>query len=150
MGKQKPGNRRPKGNPSGKGLPSRKKDPDPIENIIEGMARIACSQETIATIVGLTVDTLKNRFSDAIERGRANMALTLLQKQFKVGVDKENVTMLIHLGKNYCNQSDKMETKSTGSMDLRTLGEPLLEAGKAAFNAVIEAAEKATPQAVES
>src|ERR1039458_2074012 len=91
-----------KKNGGGKGIPDRKKDPSQIETIIEGMARIACSQETIATIVGLSVDTLKNRFSDVLDRGRAQMALTLLQKQFRVGVDKENVQMLIHLGKNYC------------------------------------------------
>jgi hypothetical protein len=54
------------------------------------------------------VDTLTDRFSDVITKGRENGKTRLRKKQIEVAL-AGNVSMLIFLGKNMLGQSDKQE-----------------------------------------
>ena len=58
---------------------------------------------------GCTIDELKARtFADISEALRGYGKMGVMQKQFMVGL-KGNPKMLIHLGKNYCGQTEKSE-----------------------------------------
>lgn len=86
------------------GRPKLNIDPD----LVEKLAGIGCPNKEIAAIVGCSVDTLTDRFSDVINKGRENGKTRLRKKQIEVAL-AGNVSMLIFLGKNMLGQSDKQE-----------------------------------------
>ena len=87
---------------------------------------IACQfkmpAKDVAGILECSVDTLENRirekydctFSEFREQKMATTNLNLFSKQVSVALEG-NVTMLIWLGKNYLNQTDKQETTLVGT-----------------------------------
>ena len=90
--------------PNKGGRPKLNIDPD----LVEKLAGIGCPNKEIAAIVGCSVDTLTDRFSDVINKGRENGKTRLRKKQIEVAL-AGNVSMLIFLGKNMLGQSDKQE-----------------------------------------
>jgi len=86
--------------------------PIPIdEDQIYEMAKIHCTNEEIATILGCSVDTITRRFADLLAKGRSEGKSNLRRMQFercKRGSD----TMLIHMGKNLLDQREKTEVIS--------------------------------------
>ena len=83
------------------------------KDMIERLASIMCSYEEIALVLNTSVDNLKKRYTDIIERGRAEGKKGLRRAQYeKAGKDKD-VRMLIFLGKQYLSQQDSpSETES--------------------------------------
>ncbi len=77
----------------------------PDTDLIEKLAAIGCPNKEIASIIGISVDTLANRFSDFVDKGRLNGKTRLRKKQIEVAMSG-NVTMLIFLGKNMLGQAD--------------------------------------------
>lgn len=78
------------------------------EELVLSLASIMCSNKEIAAIVGCCVDTLTDRFSDILDKGRQTGRTTLRREQFKAAVGG-NVVMLIWLGKQYLDQQDKTQ-----------------------------------------
>ena len=80
---------------------------------IEKLASFFCTDEEIASFMGVTVETLlsnrnKETFLEYKKKGLDTGKATLRRKQFELGM-KGNCTMLIWLGRNYLNQSEKAE-----------------------------------------
>jgi len=86
---------------------------------VEELARIGCTEEDMATVLGVSVDTLQRRkrtcaeFRGAIEKGRASLRNSLRRLQVKKALEG-NVTMLIWLGKQLLGQSDRQSTELSG------------------------------------
>ena len=77
---------------------------------IEKLASVFCTDEEIASFMGVTVETLlnnknKSSFLEYKKRGLERGKGTLRRKQFELAM-KGNCTMLIWLGRNYLNQSE--------------------------------------------
>ena len=82
--------------------------------IIARLATIMCSYEEIAMVVDTTVDNLKKRYSDIIEKGRADGKKGLRRAQYEKAVVEKDTRMLIFLGKQYLDQKDQpIDTQST-------------------------------------
>lgn len=78
------------------------------EVLVEDLASIMCSNKEIASIVGCCVDTLTDRFSEILHKGRQRGKTSLRREQFKAAIGG-NVVMLIWLGKQYLEQQDKTQ-----------------------------------------
>lgn len=77
---------------------------------IEKLASVFCTDEEIASFMGVTVETLlnnknKSSFLEYKKRGLERGKATLRRKQFELAM-KGNCTMLIWLGRNYLGQSE--------------------------------------------
>ena len=86
---------------------------------VEELARIGCTEQDMAAVLGVSVDTLQRRlrarleFRGAIEKGHASLRNSLRRLQVKKALEG-NTTMLIWLGKQYLGQRDRQETELTG------------------------------------
>lgn len=75
------------------------------EEQVVRLAKIHCTYEEIAAVVGCSTDTLKRRFADRIERGREAGKSSLRRLQFRAA-RKGNAALLIWLGKQHLGQKD--------------------------------------------
>jgi hypothetical protein len=93
---------------------------------VEELARIACTEEDMAAVLGVSVDTIQRRkrtsaeFRGVIEKGRASLRNSLRRLQVKKALEG-NTTMLIWLGKQLLGQSDRQSAELTGAE-----GKPLM------------------------
>jgi AraC-like DNA-binding protein len=76
------------------------------ERQIRELAKIHCTMEEIAAVMGCSVDTLERRFADIIKEERSIGKSSLRRWQFKAA-QSGNSALLIWLGKQYLNQRDK-------------------------------------------
>lgn len=96
---------------------------------LDEMAKIQCTGEEMAGVLGMCYDTLESRikekrgvtFSEWYKKASAGGKKSLRRRQFESS-DKGNITMQIWLGKQYLGQSDKNETKieSKGRLIIET------------------------------
>lgn len=86
-----------------------KKEVDP-ETVVK-LASIGCSMREIAMVVGVSTSTISRRFQNEYEEGRANLNVRLRKKQVEIAL-AGNTTMLIWLGKQLLDQSDKQENRN--------------------------------------
>jgi hypothetical protein len=92
---------------------------------VEELARIGCTEQDMAAVLGVSVDTIQRRkragaeFRGVIEKGRASLRNSLRRLQVKKALEG-NTTMLIWLGKQLLGQSDRQSAELTGAG-----GEPL-------------------------
>lgn len=84
-----------------------KADIDP-KKVFE-LAKIGCTIEEMATVLGCGTTTLKRRFQADMDRGRDDMRTSLRRWQY-MKAREGNVAMLIWLGKQYLEQRDKADT----------------------------------------
>ncbi len=96
--------------------PQKYKDIDP--KLIEKLASYGNSQKEIADAFGMPEDIFSLRYSTFCVKGREHMKKRLRKKQIETAM-KGNATMLIWLGKQYLNQSDKQE--HTGVLGVKIL-----------------------------
>lgn len=94
------------------------------ERQIELAASWGCTLEEIARLMDCGKDVLIERYSDCMNRGRANLASSLKRKQVQIALEG-NTTMLIWLGKQYLGQSDKTDinqrTNSTVNVNVKVV-----------------------------
>lgn len=91
---------------------SRKKlDIDPKK--VETLARHGMTNLEIAEVFDCDNSTIGKRFSKILTKGRADRKHSLRRRQWKAAM-QGNIPMLIWLGKNELDQSDKLETKHSG------------------------------------
>ncbi len=76
------------------------------KDMIERLASIMCSYEEIAMVLNTSVDNLKKRYTDIIERGRAEGKMGIRRAQYSKATKDKDVRMLIFLGKQYLGQQD--------------------------------------------
>lgn len=86
---------------------------------IEKLASIMCTDEEIASVLEMSVDTLLNNnnkeaFLEHKEIGQAKGKMSLRRMQW-ASANKGNATMQIWLGKQYLGQTEKQETSIVDS-----------------------------------
>lgn len=84
------------------------------ERLVENLASIGCTNREIAAACNCSVDTLTDRFSEVMDKGRENGKTRLRKKQIEVAL-QGNVSMLIWLGKQMLGQAEKVEAKTEHS-----------------------------------
>ena len=111
------------------GRPEAPIDPE----MVKSMAMIQCTMEEMSLVLGCSVDTLSNRFSDLIHEhwGKGKMSLRRLQLRIAQGAPAEfqkdpetglpmqvkpamapNAQMAMHLGKHWLGQKDSAPTNN--------------------------------------
>jgi hypothetical protein len=81
-----------------------KKNIDP--KLVFELAKIHCTKEEMASILGCNKDTLYARFSDIMQNGWDEGKASLKRLQWK-SAETGNTTMLVWLGKQWLGQKDK-------------------------------------------
>ena len=81
------------------------------EDLLRKLASIHCTMEEMASIVKVSVDTLERRFADVIKEERSKGKMSLRRWQWTLA-SKENLGMLVWLGKQHLGQSEKVEQKN--------------------------------------
>ena len=82
------------------------------EELIKKLASIHCTMAEIASIVGCSVDTLEENYSDIIKEAKAQGKMSLRRKMW-TAAQEGNVTMMIWLSKNILGYRDKIDTEIT-------------------------------------
>lgn len=85
--------------------------------LIQELAGLNCSFDEISRIVGVSVRTLHRNYGTVIKKGRDYVITSLKRKQFEIAIGG-NVTMLIWLGKNILDQTDKTEIKGDSKLEI--------------------------------
>lgn len=95
--------------------PAKWKDIDPRE--VQNYASLGCPNTEIAIMVGTSENTIRRRFGEVVDKGRAKRRATIRGWQYEAA-KKGNVAMLIWLGKQELGQSDKQENTHDGEMTI--------------------------------
>lgn len=85
---------------------------DVDERLLVELARIHCTHEEIASILGISPDTLTRRFAEVIKAARDEGKMSLRRKMWQLALDG-NTTMLVWISKNELGYSDKSEQRQT-------------------------------------
>ena len=93
---------------------------DSGKKLIEDLARVACTDVEIASVMGVSIDTLQSYdnlepFTECRQKGKEMGKASLRRKQYEVAM-KGNTTMLVWLGKQYLDQRERIEA-SVGTDD---------------------------------
>ena len=82
--------------------------------LIEELAKIQCTQDEIASCLGVNVKTLRadEKFLDLYKKGQETGKKSLRRYQFDCA-KKGNSAMLIWLGKQYLGQRDNIDVSTT-------------------------------------
>lgn len=85
--------------------------------LIEKLAFVHCTQQEIASSLGVNVRTLQRdaEFCRIYKKGLENGRMTLRRMQFKMA--EKNPAMAIFLGKNLLGQRDKQEVEHSGGTE---------------------------------
>tara|TARA_R110002020_G_scaffold57881_3_gene159045 strand:- start:187 stop:582 length:396 start_codon:yes stop_codon:yes gene_type:complete len=83
---------------------------------VQMLASFGCSYIEIGKYFGCSEGLIRRRFRTEYERGREEMKLSLRQMQWKA-CQAQNSALLIFLGKNYLNQTDKSIVDMTGNLE---------------------------------
>jgi len=83
---------------------------------VEALASYGCTNTEIASFFGCDKSTITKRFSINVTKGKESGKIRLRQKQFETAM-KGNVAMLIWLGKQTLEQSDKQDIEHSGKID---------------------------------
>jgi hypothetical protein len=76
------------------------------EDEVYKLASYGCTQEEIADFFGCTHAVISVRFQQAYQLGKSTVRKNVRMWQMR-RAQKGSDTMLIHLGKHYCGQTDK-------------------------------------------
>lgn len=98
--------------------PKAKIDPDEVLKL----ASIGCKVKEIADWFGVTDDTIINRFSEQLHKGRANLKMSVRRWQLEAAKNG-NATMLVWLGKQMLGQTDTIEVSVQDARELPDLSD---------------------------
>lgn len=88
-------------------LKMREKKDIPTDKQVEKLAAYGLNNKEIAEVLGYDDSTLKRKFENFLIKGRGELKKRLKRKQIEVAM-QGNVSMLIWLGKQYLDQSEKV------------------------------------------
>lgn len=112
-----------KGRGGGAGRPRLVIDKD----LLEQLAKIQCTMEEIAAVLGCSVDTLERNFADVIKKGKDEGKASLRRLQWQ-GAQQGKPAMLIWLGKQVLAQKETVVQEHTGDLTItkiqRTIVDP--------------------------
>lgn len=86
------------------------KEIDPKQ--LESLAAIHCSNEEMASVLGVHKRTLERRYAAVIAQGRNKGKMSLKRKRYDVAM-QGNVPMLIWLSKQFLGETDKVSSDIT-------------------------------------
>tara|TARA_Y100001938_G_scaffold34247_1_gene47043 strand:- start:341 stop:766 length:426 start_codon:yes stop_codon:yes gene_type:complete len=81
------------------------------------LASFGCSFQEIAKYFACDEAQIRKKFRDSYEQGRQDMKLKIRQAQLKSALEHGSQALLIWLGKNYLNQSDKADTEAVNNLE---------------------------------
>jgi hypothetical protein len=96
---------------------------------IERLSQLACTDIELAGFYRISLRTLQRhkkddpQLAEAIDKGRANMSLSLRRKQIAIALEEGNPQLLIWLGKQMLGQTDKLEASIGEAENLTPWGE---------------------------
>jgi len=83
------------------------------ETILANLASLQCTNQEIAFVMGVSVDTLARHYKDVIAVGSAQGKIKLRRAMFRNACEKDNPTMQIWLSKNLLNYVDAPQTEDS-------------------------------------
>jgi len=83
---------------------------------VKMLASFGCTYIEIGKYFGCSEKVIRERFRTEYEQGKEEMKLSLRQLQWK-HAGQGNTALLIFLGKNYLNQTDKSQVDMTGNLE---------------------------------
>jgi hypothetical protein len=87
-----------------------------IDNaLVEKFAQIGCKTVEIADHFKCSTDTIQRRYAAELAKGRSDLKMSIRRWQIE-SAQKGNVAMLIWLGKQMLDQSEKLESKVTADV----------------------------------
>ncbi len=102
-----------------------RKDIDGVQ--VRRLAALGCTQQDVAEYFGVDQSTISHRFSSDFALGNADGKYSLRRMQWKAAASGSE-KMLIHLGKVYLGQSDRVDITSKGeSVALTVIELPIKE-----------------------
>lgn len=104
------------------------------ERQIKELASIQCTQKEIAAVMGCSVDTIADRYTEIINEGRESGKSSLRRAQWKKAVTEGNAALLIWLGKHYLEQRDEVHLTSTQEPEVKKLMAKIESLGKPAIS----------------
>ena len=78
-------------------------------DIVGNLASIGCTQEEIASVVGVSARTLQRNYAEIIDRFKNKGKASLRKKMWDKAIKKDNTNMQIFLSKNVLGMSDKVQ-----------------------------------------
>ena len=91
---------------------------------VEALASYGCTTSEIASFFSCDKSTISRRFATIITKGKDQGKIRLRKKQFEVAI-AGNPAMLIWLGKNVLDQTDKQDIAHSGDMDNKLIVETI-------------------------
>lgn len=91
---------------------------------------MGCTMEEIASVIGVSKDTIERRCREDINLGKQQGKVSLRRKQFELAYKGDRV-MLIWLGKQYLGQADKQEHTGRDGGPIQNQDVPATEAERA-------------------
>ena len=83
---------------------------------VEMLSSFGCTIMEIAKFFVVDESLIRRDYGDEFKRGKEQMKLRLRQLQWKYA-EQGNTSLLIFLGKNYLNQTDKQQLDMTGNLE---------------------------------
>jgi hypothetical protein len=81
--------------------------------LVRKLAKIGCTQDEIADFFGVTQSVISERFRSDFHLGCAESKISLRRMQFKRAMQGSD-RMLIHLGKVFLGQTDRLDVRGQG------------------------------------
>jgi len=81
-------------------------------NILSSLAQIGCTQEEMASVVGISARTLQRNYAEIVDQNREKGKASLRKKMWDKALTKDNTNMQIWLSKNYLNMKDRSVTEN--------------------------------------
>jgi hypothetical protein len=79
----------------------------PIDlELVYGLAKLHCTNKEIASLAGVSVDTLQRRYHDILDKGRDDGKMTLRRSMWDLALNGRNPTMMIWLSKQHLGFTD--------------------------------------------
>ena len=110
---------------------------------VKMLASFGCSYIEIGKYFGCSEGVIRRRYRTEYEQGREEMKLTLRQLQWK-HAQNGNTALLIFLGKNFLQQTDKNQVDMTGNLEtvlkeVAVQGNPMDDQADSSQREIVEA-----------